>query len=76
MNYNLNSLFENKDKKKSTLDAVKSLLKYAAEDKKILILAFISTIISSALLLLGPYSAEYCLSSILSLLLPLMFKPN
>ncbi len=59
MNYNLNSLFENKDKKKSSLNAVKSLLKYAAEDKRILIMAFISMIISAALLLLGPYLIGY-----------------
>jgi len=63
MNYNLNSLFENKDKKKSALNAVKSLLKYAAEDKKILIAAFISMIISAVLLLLGPYLIGYTIDN-------------
>jgi len=55
MNYNLNLLFENKDKKKSNLNALKSLFKYAAEDKKILIMAFIAMAISAVFLLLGPY---------------------
>ena len=63
MNYNLNSLFENKDKKKSALNAVKSLLKYAAEDKKILIISFISMIISAVLLLLGPYLIGYTIDN-------------
>jgi ATP-binding cassette, subfamily B, bacterial len=63
MNYNLNSLFENKDKKKSTLNAVKSLLKYAVEDKKILIMAFISMLISAVLLLLGPYLIGYTIDN-------------
>lgn len=55
MNYNLNSLFENRDKKKSALNALRSLLKYAADDKKILVMAFIAMAISAVFLLLGPY---------------------
>ena len=59
MNYNLNSIFENREKKKSILNALKSLLKYAADDKKILIMAFIAMTISAVFLLLGPYLIGY-----------------
>ncbi len=54
MNYNLNLLSENIEKKKSTFAAVKSLISNIVSDKKILITAFIAMIITAVLNLLSP----------------------
>ena len=54
MNYNLNKLFEKSESKNSTLNALKSLLKHAVEDKKILITASAAMIITAVLNLLSP----------------------
>ncbi len=54
MNYNLNILSEDTAKKKSTFAAVKSLVSYVVEEKKILFLAFFAMIISAIFSLLSP----------------------
>ncbi len=53
MNYNLNTLVKNKEKK-STFTAVKSLLAHLVEEKVILIKAFIAMLITAVLNLLAP----------------------
>jgi ATP-binding cassette, subfamily B, bacterial len=54
MNYNLNQDTEQKEHKKSTLTALKTLLLLMKNEKSILILAFIAIIINSCLNLLAP----------------------
>ncbi len=54
MNYNLNILSEESVKKRSTFTAVKSLVSYVVEEKKILFLAFFAMIIAAILTLLSP----------------------
>ena len=54
MNYNLNILSEESVKKRSTFTAVKSLVSYVVEEKKILFLAFFAIIIAAILTLLSP----------------------
>ncbi len=54
MNYNLNQLTSQKEQKKSTIAALKKLLAFMVDERKILILAFIAMLINAALNLLGP----------------------
>ena len=54
MNYNLNLTSDDIKEKKSSLSAVKSLLKHVLQEKKILITAFTAMIITAVLNLLGP----------------------
>ncbi len=63
MNYNLNSLIENKDKKNSASNVLRSLLKYAADDRRILILSSIFMIVSAVLILLTPYLIGYTIDN-------------
>ncbi len=54
MNYNLNSLLENADRRQSTFASIKNLFIHVVEEKSILIKAFIAMFISAGLSLLSP----------------------
>ncbi len=54
MNYNLNLIYKDKERKKSTWTAVKKLLGNVVEEKKILVMAFTAMIITAVLNLLSP----------------------
>jgi len=55
MNYNLNDRFGAEEQKKSTLTALKKLLKLIQEEKTTIIVAMIIIFINSGLSLIGPY---------------------
>jgi len=58
-NYNLNALIEPEGKKKSTWESLKSLVAHMVEEKKLLLIAFLSMTIAAILSLLGPVIIGY-----------------
>lgn len=54
MNYNLNTNEEAKKKKRLGFKAVKSLIAYMVEEKKVLVVAFIAMVVTAILNLVGP----------------------
>ncbi|MBP1668486.1 MAG: Xenobiotic-transporting ATPase, partial [Bacteroidetes bacterium] len=62
MNYNLYQAPENNGKKKpSVLTALKTLIVYMVEEKRTLVIAFASMIISAVLTLAGPIMIGYAI---------------
>lgn len=59
MNYNLNAIGDNSDKKKSTWSSLKTLVAHMVEEKKLLIIAFIAMTIAALLSLMGPVIIGY-----------------
>jgi ATP-binding cassette, subfamily B, bacterial len=54
MNYNLNAIYTDRAKKKSTFGSLKSLIAIMVEEKKMLIVSFIAMTIAAVLSMLGP----------------------
>jgi ATP-binding cassette, subfamily B, bacterial len=54
MNYNLNTIYTDGAKKKSTFGSLKSLIAIMVEEKKMLIVSFIAMTIAAVLSMLGP----------------------
>lgn len=63
MNYNLNTIGEKSEGKKSTYRSLKTLIYEMVEEKKILLIAFIAMVIAAVLSLLGPIIIGYTIDN-------------